>query len=70
MTMADGNSGHGKMRLTSMTSRYHDIHKGAMEDALPTEASNAPALDDEGLSTMTRRSPKMSSAANQDGSQG
>ena len=41
MTMADGSSGHGKMRLTSVTSRYHDIHKGAMEDARPTEAKTA-----------------------------
>ena len=42
MMMADGDSGHVKMRLTDMTSRDQDIHKGGMEDARPTEASNAP----------------------------
>jgi hypothetical protein len=32
-----------------MPSRDHDIHKGAMEDERPSETTNAPALDDDGL---------------------
>jgi hypothetical protein len=32
-----------------MTSRDHDIHKGATEDGRPSATTNAPGLDDEGL---------------------
>jgi hypothetical protein len=31
------------------TSRDHDIHKGAVEDEQPSGATNAPALDANGL---------------------
>jgi hypothetical protein len=32
-----------------MTSKDHDIHKGATEDGQPSATTNAPGLDDDGL---------------------
>ena len=35
--------------LAALTSRDQDIHKGALEDELPSGATNAPGLDGDGL---------------------
>ena len=53
-----------------MTSRDHDIHKGAMEDGQPSDTTNAPALDDEGLPNDETAIMQDALGAREDGSQG
>jgi hypothetical protein len=37
------------MGFTPVTSRDQDIQKGATEDGRPSQTTNAPGLDDDGL---------------------
>jgi len=53
-----------------LTSRDHDIHKGAMEDERPSAASNAPGLDDDGLPNDQVAIAQDALGAAEDGSQG
>jgi hypothetical protein len=69
MTMA-GNSGGAKMRPTAVTSGDQDIHKGAMEDERPSETTNAPGLDDDGLPNDETAIFADALGAREDGSQG
>jgi hypothetical protein len=58
------------MRITALTSRDHDIHKGAMEDGRPIETTNAPGLDDDGLPNDETAIAEDALGAREDGSQG
>jgi hypothetical protein len=70
MTTGNGTSGGAKMRLTAVTSRDHDIHKGALEDGRPSETTNAPGLNDEGLPNDETAIAQDALGAREDGSQG
>jgi hypothetical protein len=54
----------------TVTSRDHDIHKGAMEDGRPNETTNAPGLDDDGLPNDETAIAADALGAREDGSQG
>jgi hypothetical protein len=58
------------MRRTRVTSRDHDIHKGAMEDLGPSTAANAPGLDDDGLPNDETGIASGALSAREDGTQG
>ena len=59
------------MTLTVVvTSRDHDIHKGATEDGRPVAATNAPGLDDDGLPNDETAIAEDAFGAREDGSQG
>jgi hypothetical protein len=47
-----------------------DIHKGAIEDGRPSETTNAPGLDDEGLPNDETAIAADAIGAREDGSQG
>lgn len=66
----NGDSDGAKMRPTAVTSRDQDIHKGAMEDGRPSETTNAPALDDDGLPNDETAIAEDALGAREDGSQG
>jgi len=53
-----------------VTSRDQDIHKGAMEDGRPSETTNAPALDDDGLPNDAKKICEDALGARADGTQG
>ena len=53
-----------------MSSRDQDIHKGAMEDERPSETTNAPALDDDGLPNDETAITQDALGAREDGTQG
>jgi hypothetical protein len=55
---------------TTLTSRDHDIHKGAMEDTRPIATRNAPGLDDDGLPNDETAIAQDALGATEDGSQG
>jgi hypothetical protein len=55
---------------TALMSRDQDIHKGAMEDGRPSETTNAPGLDDEGLPNDETAIAQDAIGAREDGSQG
>lgn len=50
--------------------RDQDIHKGVMEDGCPSEETNAPALDDEGLPNDETAIAEDRLGAEADGTQG
>ena len=52
------------------TSRDHDIHKGAIEDECRSEATNAPALDADGLPNDEKAIAEDAVGAREDGTQG
>ena len=52
------------------TSRDQDIHKGATEDDRPSDGTNAPALDDQGLPNDERAIAEDALGARTDGTQG
>jgi hypothetical protein len=54
----------------AVTSRDHDIHKGAVEDGRPSGPANAPALDDEGLPNDETAIAQDALGAREDRSQG
>ena len=58
------------MRIKAATSRDHDIHKGAMEDERPSDISNAPGLDDDGMPNDERAIAEDAIGAREDRSQG
>lgn len=58
------------MTLKAITSRDHDIHKGAMEERRPSDATNAPALDDDGLPNDETAIAEDALGAREDGTQG
>ena len=58
------------MPPTDVASRDQDIHKGATEDERPTETTNAPALDDEGLPNDEAAIADATLGAREDGSHG
>jgi hypothetical protein len=58
------------MTTTATTSRDQDIHKGAIEDERPTQTTNAPALDAEGLPNDKKKIAEDAAAARADGTQG
>jgi len=58
------------MTLKETTSRDQDIHKGAIEDECPSEATNAPALDADGLPNDARAIAEDAVGAREDGTQG
>jgi hypothetical protein len=53
-----------------MTSRDHDIHKGATEDERPSATTNAHGLDDEELPNDEPAIAEHALGAREDGSQG
>jgi hypothetical protein len=53
-----------------VTSRDHDVHKGATEDSRPTTTTNAPGLDDEGMPNDELAIAQDALGARVDGSQG
>jgi hypothetical protein len=55
---------------TALMSRDQDIHKGAMEDGRPSETTNAPGLDDDGLPNDETAIAQDAIGAREDGSQG
>jgi hypothetical protein len=70
VTTVDGNSDAATMRRAALTSRDHDIHKGAIEDARPSATTNAPGLDDDGLPNDETAIAENALGAREDGSQG
>jgi len=58
------------MTKDTTTSRDQDVHKGAVEDDLPTKATNAPALDGNGLPKDTKKIAEEAVAARADGTTG
>jgi hypothetical protein len=58
------------MILEPITTRDQDIHKGAMEDGRPIEATNAPALDADGLPNDETAIAEDALGAREDGTQG
>jgi len=58
------------MTPKAITSRDQDIHKGAIEDGRPSDAPNAPALDDEGLPNDETAIAAGALGAREDGTQG
>jgi hypothetical protein len=62
---------HGAtMRRIVVTSRDHDVHKGATEDGCPSATTNAPGLDDNGLPNDDTAIAGDALGARADGSQG
>jgi hypothetical protein len=59
-----------KMKIKETTTRDHDIHKGAIEDGRPSGATNAPALDADGLPNDEKAIAEDSVGAREDGTQG
>jgi hypothetical protein len=57
-------------RRTTMSTRDHDVHKGATEDEHPCVSTNAPGLDDEGLPNDETAIAEDAIGARADGSQG
>jgi hypothetical protein len=70
MTTINGNSDPTTLRGAAVTSRDHDIHKGAVEDSRPSATTNAPGLDDDGLPDDETAIAETALGARQDGSQG
>jgi hypothetical protein len=70
MTSSAGNSDAAPMRGAAVTSRDHDIHKGAIEDGCPSATTNAPGLDDEGLPNDETGIAAHALGARADGTQG
>lgn len=70
MTTVNRNSDAATMRRAALTSRDHDVHKGAMEDGRPSATTNAPELDDDGLPNDETAIAEGALGARQDGSQG
>jgi hypothetical protein len=58
------------MTKEATTSRDQDIHKGAIEDGVPTKATNAPALDGNGLPKDKKKIAEEAVAARADGTPG
>jgi hypothetical protein len=58
------------MRTAALTSRDHDIHKGAIEDGRPSATTNAPGLDDNGLPNDETAIAQDALGAREDGTQG
>jgi hypothetical protein len=56
--------------IATVTSRDHDIHKGAMEDERSGAGSNAPGLDENGLPDDETAIAEDALGAREDGSQG
>jgi len=54
----------------TLTSRDHDIGKGAVEDDRPIDGTNAPGLDDDGLPNDPMAIAEDVLGARADGSQG
>jgi hypothetical protein len=55
---------------TAMASRDHDRSKGAIEDERPSEGTNAPGLDNEGMPNDERAITEDALGARSDGTQG
>jgi hypothetical protein len=70
MTTINGHSAAATTRRAALTSRDHDIHKGAIEDSCPIATTNAPGLDDDGLPNDETAIAETALGARQDGSQG
>jgi hypothetical protein len=70
MTTVNANSDTGTKRRGAVTSRDHDIHKGAIEDGRPSATTNAPGLDDDGLPNDETEIAGNALGAREDGSQG
>jgi hypothetical protein len=60
----------GSMPINAATTRDHDVHKGAIEDGRPSERTNAPALDENGLPNDDTAIAQDALGANEDQSQG
>jgi len=58
------------MPINAKTSRDQDIHKGAIEDDSPSDRTNAPALDENGLPNDDTAIAQDALGANDDESQG
>jgi hypothetical protein len=58
------------MPMNAATARDQDIHKGAIEDGRPSERTNAPALDENGLPNDDTAIAQDALGANEDQSQG
>jgi hypothetical protein len=58
------------MTKDATTSRDQDIHKGAIEDGRPSKATNAPALDANGLPNDKKKIAEEALAAREDKTQG
>jgi hypothetical protein len=58
------------MTKEATTSRDQDIHKGAIEDERPSKATNAPALDANGLPNDKKKIAEDAVAARADGTTG
>jgi hypothetical protein len=54
----------------AMGSRDHDLSKGAIEDERPSEGTNAPGLDNEGMPNDERAITEDALGARSDGTQG
>jgi hypothetical protein len=70
MTMASDNSCGTTTRPRALTSRDHDMRKGALEDERPSSATNAPGLDGDGLPNDETAIAEDALGARTDGSQG
>jgi hypothetical protein len=70
MTTACGDSVRANRNARPVTSRDHDIHKGATEDGRSIAATNAPGLDAEGLPNDEAAIAADALGAREDGSQG
>jgi hypothetical protein len=58
------------MTLPAGTSRDQDVHKGAIENESPSDETNAPALDEDGLPNDETAIAQDALGANEDESQG
>jgi hypothetical protein len=67
MTTANG---YSDAAARALTSRDHDVRKGAMEDGRRSETTNAPGLDDDGLPNDETAIAQDALGAREDGSQG
>jgi hypothetical protein len=56
--------------LKETTSRDQDIHKGVIEDGRPSEGTNAPALDADGLPNDEKAIAEDAAGAREDETQG
>jgi hypothetical protein len=63
-------SGADGAKPTANTSRDHDVSKGAIEDERPSEGTNAPGLDSQGLPNDERAITEDALGARLDGTQG
>ena len=70
MTTFNRDSSAVTMRRLTLTSRDHDIHKGAIEDGRPSGTSNAPGLGEDGLPDDETAIAADALGAREDGSQG